>query len=219
MGERLITAANSMRSDHQAIFTSTRFGNVLGSRGSVVEVFRRQVEAGGPITITDPSMTRFVMSPRQAVDLVLSSATLARGGEVFVTKMQNLRIADLAEVMVDLLAPHSGRNPGDIETLFLGSRPGEKFYEELLNEEETRRTIELADHFVVLPAFRYIYDTIDYDYPDIVRDQVDRVYRSDREALMPHEEIRRFLIDNELVPLRATMPMARGSLANERKRT
>lgn len=204
MGERLITAANSMRSDHQAIFSSTRFGNVLGSHGSVVELFKRQIEAGGPLTVTDPGMSRFVMSPKQAVNLVMHSATLARGGEVFVTKMQSLQIADLAAVMIDMLAPHQGYTPEDIETQILGSRPGEKFYEELLNEEETRRTLELPEHFVVLPAFRYIYDTIEYEYPGIIRDRVEGVYRSDRETFMTHDEIRHFLLDNELVPAAPT---------------
>lgn len=208
MGERLITAANSMRSNHQAIFSSTRFGNVLGSRGSVVELFKRQIEAGGPITITDPAMTRFVMSPQQAVDLVIQSSTLARGGEVFVTKMQNLAIADLANVMVNMLAPLQGLRPAKIEKKYLGSRPGEKFYEELLSEEETRRTIELVAHFVVLPAFRYIYDDIEYVYPDIVREHVDRVYRSDQENLMTQDQIQQFLLDNALVPATAKIAAA-----------
>lgn len=203
MGERLITAANSLRANHRAVFTSTRFGNVMGSRGSVVELFGRQIAAGGPVTLTDPNMSRFVMTPAQAVALMLRSAVLARGGEVFVTKMPTLRVKDLLDVMIEIVAPRHGRDPAAIQTQVLGARPGEKLYEELLSEEETRRTLELEDHFVILPAFRYIYQDIAYDYPDVIRTSVERIYRSEYETPMTGDEIRRFLLDNGLVDLPA----------------
>ena len=96
MGERLMTAANANLRDDGPIFASTRFGNVLGSRGSVIPIFKEQIRRGGPITLTDPAMTRFIMSIRQAVQLVIDSAELARGGDVFITKMPVIRILDLA---------------------------------------------------------------------------------------------------------------------------
>lgn len=156
MGERLMTAAaettgKGRRGESQApgtIFASTRFGNVLGSRGSVVPIFRRQIAEGGPITLTDRSMTRFIMTLEEAVRLVLDSVWLARGGEVMVTKMPVARIEDIADVMIDALAGGS-----EILVTEIGTKPGEKMYEELMNDEEVRRTFEYGDFFVTLSAF------------------------------------------------------------------
>ena len=101
MGERLLTAANSNKRITGPLFVSTRFGNVLGSRGSVIPIFREQIKKGGPVTLTDPAMTRFIMSIEEAVRLVIDSATLASGGEVFITKTPIIRIQDLVDVMVE----------------------------------------------------------------------------------------------------------------------
>lgn len=189
MGERLITAANSMKINKRTIFSSTRFGNVLGSRGSVATVFQRQIEAGGPVTLTDPEMTRFVMTLKEACRLVLQASEIARGGEVFVTKMPILRIEDLAKVMINRLAPEHGRNPADIEITNIGSKAGEKFYEELMSDEETRRTWELPAMFAVLPAFRSVYQEIEYDYPEVLRRQVTEPYVSSTGDMMSHPAI------------------------------
>ncbi|MEP1472108.1 MAG: SDR family NAD(P)-dependent oxidoreductase [Halieaceae bacterium] len=156
MGERLMTAAaetsatglDIKTSNGGTIFASTRFGNVLGSRGSVVPIFRRQIEAGVPITLTDRQMTRFIMTLEEAVRLVLESVWLATGGEVMVTKMPVARIEDIAHVMHEALAPR-----GEIEIIEIGAKPGEKMYEELMNDEEVRRTFEYGDFFVTLSAF------------------------------------------------------------------
>ncbi len=177
----------------RTIFTSTRFGNVLGSNGSVVPVFRGQIASGGPVTLTDRRMTRFVMSVDQAIRLVIDSCMLAKGGEVFITKMPVLRIEDLAKAMIEELAPSYGMKPGDIDLIETGVKPGEKMFEELMNSEETRRAIELERYFVVLPAFRNIYSDISYDYSDMVSDRVDRPYISSDERAMTTDEIRSFL--------------------------
>lgn len=156
MGERLMTAAAETTANGLhlrarntgTIFASTRFGNVLGSRGSVIPLFRRQIAADGPITLTDRRMTRFIMTLEEAVRLVLDSVWLASGGEVMVTKMPVARIEDIAHVMREALAP--GR---DIAITEIGAKPGEKMYEELMNDEEVRRTFEYGDFFVTLSAF------------------------------------------------------------------
>ncbi len=199
MGERLMTAANSHKHGNGPIFASTRFGNVLGSSGSVIPIFHNQIANGGPVTLTDPEMTRFVMSIQQAVSLVIDSAGLARGGEVFITKMPVIRIADLARVMIDELAPRYGHALDAIDITNTGTKPGEKLYEELMSDEETRRSVELKDYFVVLPAFRGIYHEIDYDYQDRVSVKVTNPYISADEAPLDQARLGRFLIENSLL--------------------
>jgi FlaA1/EpsC-like NDP-sugar epimerase len=199
MGERLMTAANNkLRQDGQ-IFASTRFGNVLGSRGSVIPVFREQIRQGGPVTVTSQEMTRFIMSLEQAVRLVIDSAGLAQGGEVFVTKMPAIRIQTLAEVMIQEMAPEFGHKPEDIKITHIGSKPGEKVYEELMNHEEIRRAFELQQYFVIMPAFKELYREKEYNYPDVVSKKVTNPYISANEEPLAAEDLRKFLIDNQLL--------------------
>jgi len=150
MGEQLIRAANV---DHSGqVFVSTRFGNVLGSSGSVIPVFARQIKERRAVTVTSGEMTRFVMGLDEAIELVIEAGNLARGGEIFITKMRAIRIQDLAEVMIENLSEKvGGKYTSGIEVI--GARPGEKTFEELMNQEEVRRSYELENHFVVLPAF------------------------------------------------------------------
>jgi FlaA1/EpsC-like NDP-sugar epimerase len=199
MGERLITAANANHYTGNTIFSSTRFGNVLGSSGSVIPIFRKQIEKGGPVTLTDSEMTRFVMSRKQAVELVLKSAAIAKGGEVFITKMPVIKISDLAEVMISELAPQFGFKPASIKIVEIGSKPGEKLYEELMSSEETRRTVELEDYFAVLPAFRGIYRKINYDFDSLVSEKVTNPYISQNETALNKTELRNFLLKNNLL--------------------
>jgi len=199
MGERLMTAANSNLRADGPIFTSTRFGNVLGSRGSVIPIFRAQIRNGGPVTLTDPGMTRFIMSIEEAVRLVIDSAHMAKGGEVFVTKMPVIRIRDLAEVMIQELAPLCGYEAKDIKIDIIGFKPGEKLYEELMNKEETRRAWEIQRYFVVLPAFTSLYRNIPYEYPDIVSEQVTKPYNSEGEKPLSKKQLAKFLKENNLL--------------------
>lgn len=199
MGERVMTAANASKRAGGPVFASTRFGNVLGSSGSVVPIFHNQIRNGGPVTLTDSEMTRFVMSISQSVRLVLDSVEIARGGEVFVTKMSVVRISDLARAMIAELAPVYGHDPEAIEIVEIGTKPGEKLYEELMSDEEVRRALELEEYFAILPAFRGMYGDIDYQYYTKVSDTVDRPYLSSSEPALSEEDVRAMLKEYDLL--------------------
>jgi len=193
MGERLMTAAHATTNEGGPIFASTRFGNVLGSRGSVIPIFRKQIADGGPLTLTHPDMTRFIMSLEEACRLVLNSVFIACGGEVFVTKMPIARIEDLAKVLAD----QSGKK--NIKIIETGIKPGEKLYEELMNDEETRRTVELDEYFSVLPAFTNIYRKINYEYCTGKSIGINNPYNSSVEISMKRDALTNFLSENGLL--------------------
>ncbi|WP_255247263.1 nucleoside-diphosphate sugar epimerase/dehydratase [Sphingopyxis sp. GW247-27LB] len=141
----LILQARAERPDVKTVFSMVRFGNVLGSSGSVVPRFKAQIEAGGPVTLTHREITRYFMTIPEAAQLVIQASAMAKGGEVFVLDMgQPVKIFDLATSMIHLsgLSVRSAENPdGDIQIVETGLRPGEKLYEELLigdNPEETK---------------------------------------------------------------------------------
>ena len=144
------------------LFCMVRFGNVLGSSGSVVPLFRKQIETGGPITLTDKKVTRYFMTITEAAQLVIQAGSMSKGGEVFVLDMgQPVRIADLAKNMIETagLEIRDEKNPwGDIEIKITGLRPGEKLYEELLignNPKPTNhsRILQANEIFIVKKDF------------------------------------------------------------------
>jgi UDP-N-acetylglucosamine 4,6-dehydratase/5-epimerase len=137
--EKIVAQAGAYVGTGPARFAAVRYGNVVGSRGSVVPIFKQQA-AAGRVSITDERMTRFWITLEQAVQFVLSSIPLAQGGETFVPKIPSMRILDLAAT----IAP-------DAERVTTGIRPGEKLHEVLLTEDEARNSYDLGDRYVILP--------------------------------------------------------------------
>ncbi len=149
-------------------FVTTRFGNVLGSNGSVIPMFKKQIQAGGPITVTHPEVTRYFMTIPEACQLVLEAGTMGKGGEIFIFDMgKAIKIADLAKKMVYL----SGLEPGrDIDIVFTGLREGEKLYEELLTKNENTVPTHHAK-IMIAKVKEYPYDEINR-YVDLFNDLV-----------------------------------------------
>lgn len=143
--DKIFVAANNVAGSVGTTFSVVRYGNVVGSRGSVVPFFQNLVESGADhLPITDPRMTRFWVTLQQGVDFVLSCLEVMRGGEVYVPKIPSMRMVDLARCM----APHLPQKT-------IGIRPGEKLHEVMITQDHARDTVELADRYIIQPAFAF----------------------------------------------------------------
>jgi FlaA1/EpsC-like NDP-sugar epimerase len=138
--ERIFVRANLDCPDSR--FICVRYGNVLASRGSVIPLFHDQIHRGGPVTITTPEMTRFLLSLQDAVDTIFAALQQANPAEIYVPRVPSARIVDIAEVLI-------ADRP--IETIIVGIRPGEKVHEILVSEEEAHRTIQRGSYYVIVP--------------------------------------------------------------------
>jgi len=192
LGEKLVTAGNKYSGRTDLRLGSVRFGNVIGSSGSVIPLFEQQIRDGGPVTLTNPDMTRFFLTESEMADLVLRATALTEGGEVFVRKMTAMNIGDMADVMIDRLAPRHGYDPDDVDTEVIGRRVGETLHEEIMSEREGNRALEGADLYAIPPdaeADRHL------SYPGIEGfETATDVVRSSADAeLLDREEIEAFL--------------------------
>lgn len=139
--DKLFIAANNYSHSYGTTFSVVRYGNVMGSRGSVIPFWKSLAEAGQPLPITDLRMTRFWISIEQAVQFVIESLEIMKGGELYVPRIPSMRIVDLANAV----AP-------DAKLKEVGMRPGEKLHEEMISADDSRRTIEMETRFVVMPV-------------------------------------------------------------------
>jgi UDP-N-acetylglucosamine 4,6-dehydratase len=148
MMEKLVCSQNPFGG--ATTFCCVRYGNVMGSRGSVIPLFLRQIREDAPMTLTVPHMTRFLMTLDQSVDLVFHAMTMARGGEIFVRKAPACTVQDLAEAMRRKYSPRGADHPIEV----VGIRPGEKIHEILVNEYELQRVSESDTYFTIHPEYR-----------------------------------------------------------------
>ena len=188
LAERLMSSANYSKGGKTPVFSSVRFGNVLGSRGSVVPLWRKQILMNREITVTDPDMTRFMMTVDQAVSLTLKACEKTVGGEIFVLKMPIIKLGDLADVVGEIVCKELGITRNDIRIKYTGLRPGEKMYEELMTEDESLNAIEYEDMFAVLPN----YITEDMDFQNTKRAKIGQ-YGSHMGSPLSKDKIKKIL--------------------------
>ncbi|MCX6271439.1 MAG: polysaccharide biosynthesis protein [Bacteroidetes bacterium] len=191
LSEKVMVAKSRNLNGNGTTFCATRYGNVMASRGSVIPLFVEQIKSGKPITITDPSMTRFMMSLENAVELVLFAYDHAVNGDIFVQKAPATTIDILAKALLDL---YHARNPVQV----IGTRHGEKLFETLVNREEMAKAEDLGDYFRI-PA-----DTRDLNYGKFFTEGTSKVaeieeYTSHNTAFLDLEQTKKLLLDLEFI--------------------
>jgi FlaA1/EpsC-like NDP-sugar epimerase len=184
LAEKLTISANFYKGLRETSYSCIRFGNVLHSRGSVLPLFKEQIRKGGPITLTDPNMTRFIMKISQAVELILKATKIAEGGEIFILKMPAVKMKDLADAMIEKFSPEYGHRPKQIKIEIIKKRSGEKTFEELMSEDEAENAYENEEMFVISP-----------NKPKGTFKKVDRInkFSSNYTHLLSMEELRELL--------------------------
>ena len=213
LAERLIAAAHI--SSPGQVLCAVRFGNVLGSRGSLVPLVQQRLEAGQPIALTHPAMTRFMMTTEDAVRLVLEAGARANGGEIFILRMPSLRVKDLIEVLVAEYAARVERPIEEFPVHVTGIRAGEKLHEVLLTEDEARRTRRDGDLFILEPRglepsgleTRAI-DVAPADRGEASKAGGVRSYESNTAELLTKGGIRSLLARAGVLPARQSVPEA-----------
>ncbi|MFC7394376.1 polysaccharide biosynthesis protein [Scopulibacillus cellulosilyticus] len=189
LGEKLIIHANLLPSKTK--FVCVRGGNVLGTNGSVVHVFKNQIKNQGMVGVTDLEMTRFFLTLEEAIKLLFKATDESQGGEIFVMKMPTCRIADLAEVLIE----ESGKK--DVQIKVTGIRPGEKVHEILLSENETQTAVSFGkDYFVILPSINM--NNIHNYYKKFPAFKLESYCSKDN--LMSKDDIKKMLIKGGFLP-------------------
>jgi|TARA_B100000315_G_C14509085_1_gene556087 FlaA1/EpsC-like NDP-sugar epimerase len=194
LAERLVLSTYFYIGRKQTKFCSVRFGNVLGSRGSVVPHFIRQIREGGPVTVTDPLMTRFFMSISQAVELMFKASHLMRGHEIFILKMPVAMIGDLANSVIKVTREKLGIQ-NDITVQIVGKRVGERQHEKLLLREEADQALERDDMFIIRPNVDYevFHDFSQENYPGASSAELSE-YSSQNKTPMSKKQIREMVL-------------------------
>ena len=200
LGEKLITTANYYKGAVKTVFYSVRFGNVLGSRGSLIPVIEEQVKKGQPITLTHSDMTRYIMSKDFALKFILETLKFTQGGEVFVLKMKVVNITDLIEILIKYFAEKHNKSFEKIQIQEIGMFAGEKMYEELFSIEESERTYEIDNMYIIFPQISEVSQNIELEkYPNIKKFDIKKPFNSRNGPFLSKDEILKFLKDNEII--------------------
>ncbi len=188
--ERMFTAANFYKGAHKTDFLCVRYGNVLGSRGSVAPKFIEQVQKGNKITITDPRMTRFNITMKQAIDLIFRAVKNGRDGEVFIPKLEAYTVDELKNAIVELV--------GDkIQVQKIPVRPGEKFHETLINKDEMAYTFESKEDYIIRsPGVETLSDVKSRNLKKV---KFTKAYSSDKVQLISKQELKKIILKEKLL--------------------
>jgi UDP-N-acetylglucosamine 4,6-dehydratase/UDP-glucose 4-epimerase len=189
--ERLFISSNYYKGKHKINFVCVRYGNVLGSRGSIVPTIVNQIQSGKKITITDPEMTRFNITMDQAIDLIMRALN-GIGGEVFIPKLKAYKTGDMRDAIIDLM---SAKN----EIQKIPVRPGEKYHESLISRDEIRNVYETNKDYILFEEQTQIHDLNSIE--SINKANLTDRYSSDKVELLSKEELKQILLDQKLVPI------------------
>lgn len=195
MSEKLMSAVHHYKGDKKTKFCFVRFGNVIGTRGSVVPIFCWQIKNGLPVTVTDPSMRRFFMTVDDAVSLIFKAAALVKDREIFILKMPILKIVDLAQAVIDIYGPQCGRDPASVEIKIIGRKNGERTHEKLLGRDECLNALETPDMFILKPFIAEADKELAvHEYPETAK-VIAKEYSTETEGFdpIPLEQIKELL--------------------------
>lgn len=189
--ERLISAAQYQKGPKQTIFSSVRFGNVMGSRGSVIPLFIKQILKENKITVTDANMLRYMMTSTQAINLILEANEIAKGGEVFVLKMPIIKLCELVDVLIEEVTQKYNLSKA-VAIKQIGIRPGEKMFEELMTEDEVRVGLETSNMYIIQAPY-----VGSYSYKDA--NPIHNPPRVREDAAIDKETLRSWILEEELM--------------------
>ena len=191
--ERLFISANFYKGNHDIEFACVRYGNVLGSRGSIVPLFVDQITNGKKITITDPTMTRFNITMDQALDLIMRAIKYNVGGIVLIPKLKAYRVEDMKNAITELLHAEN-------EVKRIPVRPGEKYHESLISIDEIRNTYETKEDYIILQETKYKESQNLRKIPRIRKSILKDKYSSDMVKILTKDELKSILIKEKLMP-------------------
>ncbi|GEA29284.1 SDR family NAD(P)-dependent oxidoreductase [Clostridium diolis] len=196
LAEKIVQAANFSKGNAKTRFMAVRFGNVMGSRGSVIPLFKKQIQENRKITVTDHEMTRFMMTLSQAVNLIMEAPKISIGGEVFILKMPVIRLCDLAQVIIEETCLKFNIKKEEVELKTIGLRAGERRFEELMTKDESCCAFDLGNMYSVIPSINSEFLLEFYEKYNHVRVGS---YNSNDEVFLSKEEVRILLKEEGLV--------------------
>jgi UDP-N-acetylglucosamine 4,6-dehydratase/UDP-glucose 4-epimerase len=192
--ERLFVGANFYKGSHKIKFICVRYGNVLGSRGSILPKFVEQINSGKEVTITDPSMTRFNITMNQAIDLVLRATTKGNGGEIFVPKLKAFSVEDMKDAIIELIGKK-------VKTKNISVRAGEKYHETLISKDEIRNTFDSQDDYVI-SSFGIEEIIATEKKSHYKKTNLKDEYSSDKVRLLTKKELKDIILKEKLIPVK-----------------